>query len=279
MAAVHKLGVSGNGAVVTGAASGLGFAIAKKLAGAGYRVCLCDIDGQACARAAERIGGSAFGLELDVRDFEACEEVARASTERTGNLAVWVNNAGVLQTRPVWEQSVDQRRAMLSVNAEGTMNGTIAALNTMRNVGRGHIVNVVSLAGLAAAPGETVYAASKHAALAFSIGTLQDLRQAGIKGIHISALCPDGIWTPMLYDLVNDVYAAPSWIGTMLDPDEVAGLVLDLLRRPRPVRTHPRRRGLNARIFDAFPRAALLALPLVLSNARRKQRAFKDRQP
>jgi NADP-dependent 3-hydroxy acid dehydrogenase YdfG len=267
--------LSGNGALVTGAASGLGFAIAKTLAHAGYSVCVTDIDRDASTRAAEQIGQGAFALELDVTDFAACEQAARTATERMGNLAVWVNNAGVLKTKPSWEQSVDERRAMLAVNTEGTMNGTIAALGVMRSAGRGHIINVVSLAGLSAAPGETVYAASKHAALAFSIGTLQDLRQAGVKNIHVSALCPDGIWTPMLYDRVDDPYAAPSWIGTMLEPDGVAALVLDLLRRPRPVRTHPRRRGLNARIFDAFPRAALAALPLVLSNARRKQRAFK----
>ena len=73
---------------------------------------------------------------------------------------------------------------------------------------RGHIINVVSLAGLVAAPGEVAYAASKHAAMAFSIGTLADLRRSGVKDIHVSAICPDGIWSPMLEDKLDDPDAA-----------------------------------------------------------------------
>ena len=74
----------------------------------------------------------------------------------------------------------------------------------MRPANTGHVLNVVSLAGLAAPPGETVYSATKHAALAFTVGTLYDLRQEGCKNVQISAICPDGIWTPMLFDKVDD---------------------------------------------------------------------------
>jgi short-subunit dehydrogenase len=70
----------------------------------------------------------------------------------------------------------------------------------MRPAGRGHVVSVVSLAGIVAAPGATVYGASKHAAIAFSIGTLTDLRLAGVRDIHMSCLFPEGIWPPMLND-------------------------------------------------------------------------------
>ena len=80
------------------------------------------------------------------------------------------------------------------------------------------MLNVVSLAGLIAAPGETVYAASKHALLAFSLGTLTDLRMAGLRGVHVSCLCPDGIWTPMLHDRLDDPGALASFTGSMLTP-------------------------------------------------------------
>jgi NAD(P)-dependent dehydrogenase (short-subunit alcohol dehydrogenase family) len=101
---------------------------------------------------------------------------------------VWVNNAGVFVTGPAWEQDQRTRELMLEVNATGTINGTLAALDPMRAAGRGHIVNIVSLAGLAAAPGQAIYSASKHAAIGFSLATLADLRLAGIEGIEISCV-------------------------------------------------------------------------------------------
>ena len=155
------------------------------------------------------------------------------------------------------------------------MNGTLAALGPMRAAGRGHIVNVVSLAGLVAAPGEVSYAASKHAAMAFSIGTLADLRRDGIKGIDVSAICPDGIWSPMLEDKLDDADAAASFSGTMLSPSAVADRVSGLLDRPRPVVTIPRWRGAFVRFFDAFPSLAVRMTPLVMKDARRRQARFK----
>ena len=85
------------------------------------------------------------------------------------SLDVWVNNAGVLVTGPSWEQDEATRRMMLEVNALGTMNGTVAALDSMVAADRGHVINVISLAGIVAAPGEVNYSASKHAAMAFTL--------------------------------------------------------------------------------------------------------------
>src|SRR5436189_55764 len=89
-------------------------------------------------------------------------------------------------------------RAMPSALVTGARRGPGLAIERMRQPGRGQIINVISLAGLAAAPGIVGYSASKHAAIAFSLGTLGDLRRAGIKDIHISCVCPDGVWTPMV---------------------------------------------------------------------------------
>ena len=161
---------------------------------------------------------------------------------------------------------------MLTVNALGAMNGTLAALEVMRAQGSGHIINVVSLAGLVAAPGETVYAASKHALLAFSIGTLAELRAAGERGIHISCVCPDGIWTPMLRDRLDDPGAAVSFTGTLLTPERVAARVVRLADHPRPVVSMPRWRGAQVRMFDLFPRLSLRLARLVLATGRAGQR-------
>jgi NAD(P)-dependent dehydrogenase (short-subunit alcohol dehydrogenase family) len=210
-----------------------------------------------------------------VTDAGACGEAARQVEERSGGLDVWVNNAGILLPGSVHEQPPAAHRAMLEVNAVGTFNGTLAALEVMREAGRGHVVNVVSLAGLVAAPGEVAYAASKHAAIAFSIGALSDLRRAGIRGIDVSAICPDGIWSPMLEDKLDDPEAAASFSGVMLTPEKVADRVGGLIDRPRPVVTIPRWRGVFVRFFDAFPGLAIRLVPLVMKDARRRQRAFK----
>jgi NAD(P)-dependent dehydrogenase (short-subunit alcohol dehydrogenase family) len=260
---------------VTGGASGLGFAISRALVQHGYDVWIADIDDAAAQAAALSLGSRARPLWLDVADRAACDSAAAAVED----LQLWVNNAGILRARPSWEHAPDEIGAMFAVNATGLINGTLAALAVFRARGRGHVINIVSLAGLVAPPGETVYAATKHAALAFSTGTLLDLRAAGHDDIHISAVCPDGIWTPMLYDKVDDPQAAPSWSGVMLKPEQVAARVMTLLDKPRPLLTIPRWRGAVIRVFDAFPRLGLRLAPLMMADARRRQRAFARRYP
>lgn len=261
-------------AVVTGAGSGLGRAIAAELADRGYRVHVTDVDAGSADRVAAELGSEARASGLDVRDEAACRGLAE-SIGRTGSLDLWVNNAGVFFPGPPWEQSAEARQRMLDVNVTGLMNGTIAALGPMRAAGHGHVVNVVSLAGIVAAPGEVVYSASKHAAIAFTLGTLFDLRRSGQRSIHLSAVCPDGIWTPMLEDKLDDPDAAPSFSGRLLTPEEVAREVGNLTERPRPVLIVPRWRGPLLRFYDLFPRLGLRMLPLVMWDARRRQRRYK----
>ena len=261
-------------AVVTGAGSGLGRAIAAELIERGYRVHVTDVDAGAADRVAGELGDEARGSALDVRDEAACRGLAD-SIGRTGSLDLWVNNAGVFFSGPPWEQSAELRQTMLDVNVTGLMNGTIAALGPMRRAGRGHIVNVVSLAGIVAAPGEVAYSASKHAAMAFTLGTLFDLRRAGEKKIRLSAVCPDGIWTPMLEDKLDDLDAAPSFSGRLLTAEEVAKEVGKLTEHPRPILIVPRWRGPFLRLVDLFPRLSLRLLPLVMWDARRRQRRYK----
>jgi NAD(P)-dependent dehydrogenase (short-subunit alcohol dehydrogenase family) len=262
-------------AVVTGAGGGLGHAIALELAGQGFAVWATDVDAAAAARTAAEIGGGASASTLDVRDEAACRALASAVSAEAGSLDLWVNNAGILATGLAWKQDEPTRAAMLSINAAGTMNGTAAALEQMLPAGRGHVINVISLAGIVAAPGEVAYSASKHAAMAFTLGTLFDLRRAGHRGIDLSAVCPDGIWTPMLEDKLDDPDAAGSFSGQLLTPQQVATEIGKLTDRPRPVLVIPRWRGPLLRIFDLFPRLGLRLLPAVMWDARRKQRRYK----
>lgn len=261
-------------AVVTGAGSGLGRSIAIDLGRRGFLVTATDIDPDGAARTAAEIGPGATAATLDVRDEAACRVTARRVSE-SGSLDVWVNNAGVLHTGRTWEQDERTRRTMFEVNTLGTINGTVAALSAMTAAGRGHVINVISLAGLVAPPGEVTYAASKHAALAFTLGTLFDLRRAGIANVQISAFCPDGIWTPMLEGSLDDPDVAPSFSGQLLTAEQAAREVGRLIERPRPIAIVPRWRGPLLRLYGAFPRLALRLLPLLMRDARRRQRRYK----
>ena len=234
-----------------------------------------DVDGDAARAAAAQLGDPAWATALDVRDGEACRAVARETAQRTGSLDVWVNNAGILVSGFVWDHDEQTRRTVMEVNAHGTFNGTAAALELMRPVDRGHVINIVSLAGLVAAPGEALYGASKHAAIAYTLGTLNDLRRSGSKGIRLSAVCPDGIWTPMLYDKLDDPAAAFSFAGHFMSPGTAADAAVGLLDRPRAVLTIPRRRAVFVRFADLFPGFANRILPLLFIDARRKQRRWK----
>lgn len=262
-------------AVVTGAGGGLGRAIALELARRGFAVWASDVDAEAAASTAAAIGGGGRAATLDVRDEAACRRLVGEVAAAGGSLDLWVNNAGVLRTGLAWEQDAGSREAMLSINASGTFNGTVAALERMVPAGAGQVINVVSLAGIVAAPGEVAYAASKHAAMAFTLGTLFDLRRAGHRRIHLSAVCPDGIWTPMLEDKLDDPDAAGSFSGQLLTVAEVAKEVGRLTERPRPILVIPRWRGPLLRLFDLSPRLGLRLLPAVMWDARRRQRRYK----
>jgi NAD(P)-dependent dehydrogenase (short-subunit alcohol dehydrogenase family) len=268
------------GAVVTGAGRGLGKEIARLLVERGHLVLVTDVDEAAAAATAAELGERAVPRVVDVRDHAQVTAARDDIVARAGRLDVWVNNAGVLMTGPAWEQDDAARRLMIEVNAIGTINGTLAALDAMRAGGGdgGHIVNIVSLAGLTAVAGEAVYAASKHAATGFSLSTMADLRAAGVRNIDISCICPDGIWTPMLHDKLDDPGAALSFSGKLLQPDEVIDAVRKVLDDPRLVTAVPRWRGVVARVGDVIPSFGLAAVPLVVKQGRRVQKRMLKTQ-
>ena len=261
------------GAVVTGAGRGLGKEIARHLVAEGYAVLVTDVDLALARAAAEEMGAEA--AVLDVRDGAQVETVAAGVVASAGRLDVWVNNAGVLVTGPAWEQDEATRRLMVEVNTIGLMNGTVSAIRAMKDNGGGHIVNIVSLAGLVAVPGEGVYAGSKHAAIGFSLSTQCDLNLAGHRDINISCVCPDGIWTPMLHDKLDDPEAALSFSGKLLKPSEVVDAVAAVLRKPRQVTAVPRWRGAQVRVLDAVPDLSLKVLPVAVRMGKRQQAKFR----
>ncbi len=258
-------------AVVTGAGKGLGREIAKGLAGKGFGVLVTDIDEGAAATTAREIGERAWSMRQDVRDPESHHRVARAANER-GSLELWVNNAGVLHAGSAWDHSDEIVQQMVDVNVLGMTWGSRAAIEAMRARG-GHLINIASMSSIAPVPGLAVYAGTKHAVLGFSVALAGDLERASLP-IEVSAVCPDAIDTDMVRDVRGSKEASLVFASTkLLTVEKVAGVVLDLVDRPRLAVSVPRSRALLAHAIRPFPSFSRgLAKPIEWYGERQRRR-------
>jgi len=185
-------------ALVTGAASGIGLALAEQLAGRGVRVTLADRQTELAERAAIRIredGGSATAVELDVRDAERFVEVVRCCTAESSRLDFLFNNAGVVVFGEIRDYDISDWENTIDVNLKGVANGIQAAYPIMIEQGFGHIINTASMAGLVPGTLQGVYSATKHAVVALSRILRAEARRYGVK---VSVVCPGVIRTPIL---------------------------------------------------------------------------------
>ncbi len=255
--------------LVTGAASGIGRDLVGVLTTAGHRVLATDRD-FATLRAAAADWPGVQVRALDVTDPLAWEAAVAAARQCFGGLDVLVNVAGVLT--PGWAHEIPDAAidAHIDVNLKGVVHGTRAAIVAMLEHGRGHIINVASLAALAPVSGLALYAATKYAVRAYSLSVAQELRG---RGIAVTVVCPDAVQTPML-DVQRGVEAAELTFSgpRVLTPREVSEAIVHALdRRPLEVWL-PRSRGWMARLADLAPRSARVLDPLLRWQGRRKQR-------
>ena len=259
-------------AVVTGGGRGLGKLVARGLADKGFAVLVTDVDAASARATAQELGeGRAWAVEQDVRDPDSHRRVAREAATR-GDLAVWVNNAGILRSATAWEHSDDDVRLQVEINTLGLMYGSRAAVDAMRPLGGGHIINIASISSLVPVPGLAVYAASKHAVLGFSISLQGDLQHAGIP-IKVSAVCPDAIDTDMTRTVKHERDAALLFSSSkLLQAPDVARVVVDLVDHPRLVVVRPRVKGVLAQIFRPFPSTGLRVLEGFRRLGERNQR-------
>ena len=182
-------------ALVTGAGSGIGRALARELARRGHRVVATDIDAAAAAETAGLIGGDARGAALDVRDAAAVAACVAAIEAEHGALDVLVNNAGIPISGEVQDLAVAHWDRIIDVNLRGVVHGVAAAYPGMRRRGHGTIVNLASIAGLSLGPLGVPYAATKHAVVGLSLGLRAE---AEAYGVRVTVLCPGSVDTPIL---------------------------------------------------------------------------------
>jgi NAD(P)-dependent dehydrogenase (short-subunit alcohol dehydrogenase family) len=196
----------GRVAVVTGAASGIGRAIAERCAAEGMQVVLADVEQAALERAVDELrrqGGDALGVLTDVSKFESVAALERQARERYGKVHLLFNNAGVLGGRPgaIWESTLKDWQWILGVNVWGVIHGLHAFTPGMLEHGdEGWIVNTASMGGLV--PGLSPYGVSKHAVVAISEGLYSHLKLREAK-IGCSVLCPIFIKTQIMSSARN----------------------------------------------------------------------------
>jgi 2-hydroxycyclohexanecarboxyl-CoA dehydrogenase len=210
---------------VTGGASGIGAAIARRLAGEGAEVWIGDIDGEGAAQVAAEVSGRA--VNLDVTDHGA----ARDALRETGTLDVLVNNAGTDEFGFFTQTGPEQWRRILDVNLTGVLNCTAAALPGMQAAGYGRIVSIASEAGRVGSKGSAVYSAAKGGVIAF---TKVMARENARYGITANSIAPGPIETPLLMQATEFGEIGERIIETMRNatqmrrlgtPDEVAAAV------------------------------------------------------
>ena len=181
--------------IVTGGASGIGLAIARRLVDRGSRVVVADLDPDKAQRAAADLGTLATAATVDVGDAAAVRDLVDEAVARHGRLDLMVNNAGVA-VGGLHEQ-LDQAHwdLALRVNLGGVINGINAAYPVMRAQRAGHLLNTASLAGLVPAPAMLPYTTTKHAVVGLSTALRAE---AAAVGVHVSVLCPGFVDTPLL---------------------------------------------------------------------------------
>ena len=184
------LSLEGRVAVVTGAAQGLGRAIAHRLAEAGAHLAVADLSlaesERAAAAIAERHHVDALGVQLDVTDEASVIEAVDRVVAELGGVDIWVNNAGVFPSVPAAEMTLEAWEQVFAVNSRGVFLGARTAARQMAGTG-GVIVNVVSTAGFGApAPGLAAYVGSKHAARGITKALALELAPAGIRVLGVA---------------------------------------------------------------------------------------------
>lgn len=221
--------------LITGGGAGLGAAMARRFAEAGWTPIIADRDEARAQAVAEEIGGDAVALVMDVTSESDWQRVAEAIKDRFGVLDVLINNAGVAVGGTLEETSIEDWRWVLDIDLMGVVIGCKTFARLMRERGSGHIINVASFAGFAAAPGINAYGTAKAGVIAMSEMLRAEL--AG-SGVEVSVLCPAFVKTRL-----TETMRAPDpgyhrrverWMEKSgVSAENVAEVVLRAVERPQ----------------------------------------------
>jgi len=267
--------LEGKVAAVTGAASGLGRAMALAFAGEGMHAALADIDEPGLKSTLNEVQGRgvrAFAMRVDVSRYQEVESFCSKAIAQFGATHVVCNNAGVSPLGAVWENTLADWQWILGVNLWGVIHGVRAFVPRLLAQGEGHVVNTASVAGLISPPGMGAYNVTKHAVVALSESLYHDLRLRG-SPVGVSVLCPAYVPTGIAdsernrpRELLNpgkspskeEAMLKKAVASGKLSADDVARAVVAAVKEERfYVLTHPRIKGaIRARMEDILDERA-----------------------
>jgi 3-oxoacyl-[acyl-carrier protein] reductase len=218
--------LSNQTAIVTGAATGIGEAIARRLAAAGAAIAIADVDQQGAAAVASSIGGACFPLDVDITQADSVRTAVERVLARSKRIDILVNNAGIAgKAAPLWDQTDEDWQRAIAVNLTGVFNFCRAVMPHMRSRKYGRIVNIASIAGKEGNPNMCGYSATKAGVIGF---TKSIAKEVATEGICVNAVAPAVIRTKILEQLTE------AQVGYMTDripmrrtgtPEEIAAVV------------------------------------------------------
>ena len=224
---------TGRVAVITGASSGIGEATARALAAAGYRVALLARRADRLQALADDLGHGALAIEADVTDRDSLVSAAQRVADELGRVDVLVNNAGVMLLAPFTSDQREEQRRMVEVNLLGAMTATEVFLDQLRD-GGGDLVNISSVAGRTARPGNAAYAATKWGLNGWS----ESLRQELQPDVRVIVVEPGAVTTELV-DHITDGETKHAierfYDATSITADDVAQIIAFAVSRPRSV--------------------------------------------
>lgn len=207
-------------AFITGAASGLGLAFCRHLAADGWTLGLADIDEDGLsdvAKELETLGATAHTFQLDVSDGAAFQETADAFVEQAGGIDLVINNAGLGAGGKFEDTTLEDWNRVISVNLMGVVNGSKAFIPHLEASGGGHLMNIASIAAVAAAPRMSLYNVTKAGVRAFSETLYGELKD---RGIHVSVVMPSFFQTNIGENLVG-TKSAQAMTKVLLDRSDL----------------------------------------------------------
>jgi len=213
---------SGRTAIVTGAARGIGLALARHLHASGAEVYLLDHDGSEVARAAAELG--ARGIAADVSSTEDVQSAVRQAVQETGRIDIVVNNAGVLRDKVLWKLTDEDWDAVLDIHLGGTFRMTRAVVPHFREQEYGRIINVTSYSGLRGNVGQANYAAAKAGIIGFTKTAAKELARFGVTVNAISPNAETRMVASIPAEKKSELAAAVP-MGRFAHPSEMAAAV------------------------------------------------------
>jgi NAD(P)-dependent dehydrogenase (short-subunit alcohol dehydrogenase family) len=213
--------------VITGAASGIGAATARRFAADGARVAVVDVNGEGASSVAQDIGGIA--VTCDLGDPDAIDAMIATVNDQLGPVEVLFNNAGIASGKGPLDSPIEEWQKQWDVNLMSHVHAIRGVLPGMLERGEGYILHTASMAGILSSHGNLPYAVSKHAV----VGLAEWLAFTyAHKGIRVSLLAPLIVRTPMLGDAAQGAWASQAG-GPLKEPEDAANYVVDAINEER----------------------------------------------